>query len=55
MPSPQELISQAAALLEQARVMSTPVTADDLATMTPQQINEARRSGRLDNLLSKEN
>lgn len=52
MPTPQELISQAAALLEQARELSTPLTAADLKTMTPEQIVQAEQDGRLNNLLN---
>jgi hypothetical protein len=55
MPTPTELVSQAAAILEQAREMQVQLNRADLDSMSPQQINEARRSGRLDNLLSKEN
>lgn len=47
----EELIAQAAQLIEEARELSTPITRDDLKTMTPQQIVQAKADGRLDNIL----
>lgn len=55
MPTPEELIRQAAALLEQAGQMSKQYTEADLKTMTPQQIVDAKDNGQLDNLLGRTN
>jgi hypothetical protein len=50
--NPQELISQAAALLEQARQLQVQLTRADLADMNADQINTARKNGQLHNLLN---
>lgn len=50
MPTAEELIRQAAALLEQAREQSQQLTRDDLASMTPEQIVNAEEQGRLDTI-----
>lgn len=53
MPTPEELIKKAAALLEQARELNArQLSRDELNAMTPEQVNEARRNGRLTDLLT---
>lgn len=52
MPTPEELVKQAAALLVQAQELQTQLTRDDLKTMTPDQIVDAQNTGRLDHLLN---
>lgn len=48
-----ELRDAAHSLLEQAALLETPVTAADLKTMSPDQIETARLTGRLDSLLGR--
>lgn len=53
MPTPEELIAQAARLLEQAGELSKQYTDADIKTMTPQQIVDARKNGQLDTILGR--
>lgn len=55
MPTPEELVKQAAALLVQAQELQTQLTRDDLKTMKPRDIVAARDNGRLDNLMKGNN
>jgi hypothetical protein len=50
--TPEQLISEAARLLERARELNTQVTDAQLETMTPDQVNQARRDGRLTSILN---
>lgn len=50
-PTPEDLIKQAARLLERASEVSKQYTEADLKTMTPRQIVEARENGQLDDIL----
>jgi hypothetical protein len=49
--TPEQLISEAARLLERARELNTQVTNEQLETMTPDQVNQARHDGRLTNIM----
>jgi hypothetical protein len=51
----EQLISEAARLLERARELNTQVTDAQLETMTADQINQARRDGRLTSILKNGN
>jgi hypothetical protein len=52
MTTPQQLITEAAELLEQARLMhQTQITQGELATMSTTEINQARKAGQLTDLL----
>lgn len=53
MTTPEDLIRQAARLLERAEQLSKQYTDADLKTMTPHQIVEARENGQLDNILGR--
>jgi RNase H-fold protein (predicted Holliday junction resolvase) len=53
--TPEQLISEAARLLERARELNTQVTDEQLETMTADQINQARRDGRLTSILKNGN
>ena len=53
MNTPEDLIKQAARLLEQAGELSKQYTDADLKTMTPHQIVDARKNGQLDNILGR--
>ena len=49
--TPDELRAQAASLNARADELETPLTRDDLKSMTPEAIVQAKADGRLDNLL----
>jgi hypothetical protein len=52
MKTPQQLITEAAELLEQARILNTTqINEGELATMSTDDINKARKAGRLTDLL----
>jgi hypothetical protein len=50
--TPEQLIAEAARLLERARELNTQVTNEQLETMTPDQVNQARHDGRLTSILN---
>lgn len=51
--TPAELRAKAAALIDEAQELEKkPITRDDLAQMGHEEINSARRAGRLDHLMN---
>jgi hypothetical protein len=50
--TPEDLIRQAAALVHRAAELNRQITRDELAGMSVDQVNQARRDGRLKDLIA---